>query len=780
MPLARRRLLAGATGVGAGLLLANPAFADDYTTLRDRWRDIITGVGRINPDLPEFPAAIARLDSSAASARALIDRTAGRTRVFTDLALQQTSDSALITQTYTRLRTLAMAWFTPGAAYHGDAGVLSDVLAGLVTTGAVAYRSGRAEFDNWWDWEIGSSRALADCLVLLDEWVPSADRTRYVAALRHYVPDPFNMYIDSRKKPSTGANRVDLCQAAIVEGIASRSAARIQRGAAGLPTVCEYVSEGDGLWGDGSFIQHANVAYTGTYGAVLLSGMSKLLALLTGSPWAVTDPLLQNLYDSIERGWAPLIHNGRMMSMVNGRAIARTGDEHSLGHGAIASILQLAHATDAPTATRWRQACRGWYDRDTARTPFSGADVARTALVSDLLNDPAITAAPEPDSSVVFRNMARAVHRRAGWAFAISMCSERIARYEAMNGENLRGFHTGAGMTYLYDDDAKAYSDSFWPTVDPYRMPGTTVDRLVIADTQGRGLPTARWAGGPVLDGRYSGVGLNLQAALTDLKGKKSWFCFDEYVVAMGSSITSTSGYRVETFVENRNLHTTGTNALTVDGAVWQGALNTSNTWTTVRWAHMDGVAGYVFPLAGPMRAHRYERTGRFRDINTAGSTDPITRRYLTVWHDHGINPTDARYIYLVVPKATAERTAELSANPGVTVLTNAPTVQGVFQPATGITMVNFWSPTTVAGRITVDRSCGVIVQELGKTLKICMAQPTREGGVVRVSVKPSTTGWTLSSKDSTVTVVSTGTTIVLDISAGAYGRTYGAVFTRP
>lgn len=146
--------------------------------------------------------------------------------------------------------------------------------------------------------------------------------------------------------------------------------------------------------------------------------------------------------------------------------------------------------------------------------------------------------------------MGRAVHRRNGWCFAISMCSGRVSRYESINGENLKGFHTGAGMIYLYDDDATQYTDNFWPTVDPYRLAGTTVDHKPIADAGGRADPTTTWAGGAVLDRKYLAAGMALQAAETDLAGKKSWFCFDEYVVCAGVGITATSGYRVETVLE--------------------------------------------------------------------------------------------------------------------------------------------------------------------------------------------------------------------------------------
>jgi hyaluronate lyase len=360
------------------------------------------------------------------------------------------------------------------------------------------------------------------------------------------------------------------------------------------------------------------------------------------------------------------------------------------------------------------------------------------------------------------------------------MCCNRVARYEAMNGENLKGFHTGAGMTYLYDDDATQYTDNFWPTVDPYRLAGTTVDRKPIADNGGRNLPTVRWASGAVLDGKYLAVGMTLQAAETDLAGKKSWFCFDEYVVATGVGITSTSGYGVETFLENRNLHASGTNKLIVNGVEWPYAQGSSRTWTDAQWAHLEGVGGFIYPSPRLLTARRYERTGSFRDINASGSTTPITRRYLTLSQDHGVNPTNASYLYIVAPKATVERTADLYAHRNVTILNNNTKVQSVRQASTGITMANFWDPAGgTTGNITVNWCCSVIVQEKDNRLTISVAEPYRSGTTVNVSVAPSFSDYRLLGKDSTVTVLSTGTTIVLDVHPSTFGRTMTAIFTR-
>lgn len=772
---------AGAVLLGESAATADVTVLDAYTDLRDRWCEILTGASKVDAGAPEFAAALQRMDKGVDANVALIDRSTARTRVFTDLALAQTTDSGPVAMTHTRLEGMAVAWYTPGSKHHHSPALLADILAGLDTANRVVYYAGRVEFDNWYDWEIGASRALASCLLLLEGQIPSTAKDRYVKAIRHFVPDPWYMYIDERRKLSTGANRVDLCQAALVEGIASRSSTRIARAAAGLPSVCAYVDTGDGLYADGSFIQHGNVAYTGSYGLVLLGGMANLLALLRGSAWEPTDPAIGNLFAAVEAGWGRVIHNGRMMSMVSGRAIARSGySELAYGHSTAAAILQLAHGADAALAGRWRAAVRGWYERSGKRGPYDSASVARTALVSALLSEPGITAAPEPDASWVFRNMARAVHRRSGWAFGIAMACDRVARYETINGENLKGFHTGAGMTYLYDDDPTQYSDFFWPTVDPYRLAGTTVDRRPIDDRGGRSLPTARWAGGAVLNGKYAAVGMILQAAMTDLAARKSWFCFDEYVVAAGHGITSTSGYRVETFLETRNLHGAGENTLTVNGVTSVAALNTSQTWTGAQWAHIEGVGGYIYPSPRPLRAERYERTGSYSAINSTGSTTPITRRYLTLSQDHGIDPVNASYFYIVAPKATVERTAALYTHRNVTVVNNNAKVQAVRQSSTGITMANIWEPAgATTGSITVNRGCSVVVQEKDDRLTVAVAEPYRTGTTIRVAVAAAYNDYRLLSKDSTVTVVAVGSTIVLDVRPSIFGRTMTATFVR-
>lgn len=703
--LTRRGFLAGA-GVAAAMvtpgLLATRAVAQgsDITTLRDRWRDMLTGANLVQPDEPVFAQAIANLDQGVAGYRDLL--TLSSTQVFSDLDIQS-DDPGALWKTYTRLKGMASAWYTPGSQFHGDGRVIEEVLEGLRVNNAVAYYEGRERTGNWWQWLIGAPRDLADAMTIVDEHLTADERDRYSAAMHWFLPDPF--YGDDPSELSTGGNRADQSAVAVVHGIVTGDGERITRGRDGLHDTYQYVTVGAGFRSDGSFLQHTDggggIPYNGGYGLALLAGVSRMTGLLAGSSWEITDPTVQNLFDMVDLAYAPLIHDGRMMDCVSGRYIARPPTrDHIQGHGAITAILGLVRAVDADTQARWRAMCRGWLERDTFHPPYQDLAVAPTALVHELLTDAEVKPSAEPDGHFSYNNMDRVVHRRRGWAVAIAMFSRWVKAMEANSGENRKGTYISSGMTYLYDSDGAQYSDDFWPTVDPYRLPGTTLDTTPPSEV-GWSVSTAVWAGGAALDG-YGAVGQDIQERFNPLAARKSWFCFDEYIAALGTVIESPTGNAVETIIENRHLHLDGTNELRVDGPVQSGDQGWTDRFAAARWAHLDGVAGYVFPMPLTLNAQRYERTGSWRDINSNGDPTPITRRYLSLWVDHGANPENSRYSYLLVPGASADRTAQLADDPGIEILADTKELHAVRQLPAGITAANFWSPGTVAG-ITVE-----------------------------------------------------------------------------
>ena len=641
-----------------------------------------------------------------------------------------------ITQSYSRLWTMAQAYAQPGTGSTGDTALLADVLRGLDHLTATVYNPTTTRYGNWWEWQIGSPRLLLDLVAALYDELTPTRRADACAAIDHFIPDSM---LREYTGTSTGANRVDLCRSVALRGILGRAPEKIALARDALSPVFPYVTRGDGLYADGSFVQHTWVAYAGTYGQVLLDGLGRLFALLAGSTWEVTDPNRQIVLDSVERAYAPLLHDGLVMDSVNGRAISRgylkdddrhiMRSDHFHGQGIIAAIALLALGATTAERERWHGRIKGWIERDTV-TPiltarqFGVADLARLHAVAAS----PVVAAPDPVGHRLFPAMDRAVHRRPDFTVNIAMASDRIAHYECGNGENPRGWHTGAGTTLWWaEGHGDQYTNWYWPTVDWYRLPGTTVSTKRLADKEGgewgAPKPAARWVGGTT-DGEYAAIGQHLEGLGSTLRARKSWFCVADAVICLGAGISCADGVPVETVVDNRNLGE-------VDGAAPQPLVRGR------RWVHLEGHGGWVFPVGPPGAAPhtlREDRTGAWSDINLTSTAERRTRRWQTLWLDHGTDPVDATYVYLLMPGAPRRAVAARAADRRwLSILANDSTCQAVHVPSLGLTAANFWHFGT-AGPLTASAGASVLLRRRGRTATLCVSEPPRSGEPVEIT----------------------------------------------
>jgi hyaluronate lyase len=563
-----------------------------------------------------------------------------------------------------------------------------------------------------------------------------------------------------------------------LRGVVGASSAKLALARDALSPVFPYVSSGDGLYTDGSFIQHTTVPYTGSYGSVMLGGLGMLFALLAGSSWEVTDANRQIVFDAVENAWAPFLYNGLVMDGVSGRAISRglsasdakqiQQDDHLRGHPILASIVLLGQGASSTENARWRGLVKGWIQRDYYSPPMSDPALGLTSLarLKGVVDDTGVSAIAEPTGHRLFTSMSRATHRRPGWAASLSMADRRITYYETGNGENLHGWHTGSGMLYWWGDTFcnGQYSDAFWPTVDPYRLPGITASRKVLADAAGgdwgASLPDVNWVGGAT-DGQRAAIGQYLKGLQSTLLAKKAWFCLDDAIVCLGAGIKCTDGSAVESTVENRNLGPTGTTTFTVDGAAKPTSYPWSETLTAARWAHIGGHGGYVFPGGATVKALREARDGKWSDVNKGGATTVLNRKYLTMYVDHGTDPTNASYAYLLMPGATAAQTqARAAATSWLSVLANTDSQQGVSVPSLGFTGVTFWFGGTV-GDLTASNPCSVMISEKSDgTAVICVSDPMRMQTSLTLTWNKAVSSVT--SKPSTVTSATTGSSLTL------------------
>ncbi|WAL98069.1 polysaccharide lyase 8 family protein [Streptomyces sp. Je 1-369] len=765
----RRTFLAATAFTAAAATAAIPAAAasvpaapaDEFTALRARWLEISLGIG-YDPATEPYASRLKETGDLARTFRTAMAPAAKS--LWPDAPFDP---PAGITLSHSRLWTMTQAYVCEGTGLTGDAGLLADVLRGLDHVAATVYNASTTRYGNWWEWQIGSPRLLMDIVAALYDELGATRREKAFAAVDHFVPDSA---LADYTGTSTGANRVDLCRSVALRGILGGNPAKVALARDALSPVFPYVTRGDGLYADGSFVQHTWVAYSGTYGQVMLDGLGRLFALLAGSTWAVTDPKRQIILDSVERAYAPLIFDGLMMDSVNGRAVSRgylKGDDrkvmrsdHFHGQGLIAAMAMLAGGASAAERERWHARIKGWIERDTVTPLLTArqlgvADLARLHAVADS----GVRAAPEPVGHRLFPAMDRAVHRRPGFAVNLSMASDRIAYYECGNGENPRGWHTGAGMVYWWGAGAHGdqYTDWFWPTVDPYRLPGTTVSAKRLPDRAGgewgAARPAVKWVGGAT-DGEFAAVGQHLKGLGSTLDARKSWFCAADAVICLGAGISAADGTPVETVVDNRNLGESGTAAFTVDDR------------PDPHWAHLDGHGGWLFPGgASQLRTVREDRAGAWSDINTGSSTERRTRRWQTLWLDHGTDPTDATYAYVLMPGASRRTLRARAADRRwLSVLANSAKVQAVAVDALGLTAANFWQAGE-AGRLAVTAPAGVLIRQRGRGATVHVSEPPRTGESLEFTWNRPVSR--VVTKDPSVEVLGTGRSLRLRITPG-------------
>lgn len=777
--LTRRRVLqlgglATAAVAGSQWLAPGTAWADTYDGMRGTWLLLLTGSG-FDATAAPFSGALSRLGSQAGANQSSMAPTSAS--LWPDLPIG--SVSANVTSSYKRLKSMALAFVQPGTGLTGDSSLAAAIGTGLDWLNANAYTASGTQYDNWWDWMIGSPESLLDVCVLMYSQLTSTQITNYCTAVDHFVPASS---IASYSGHATGANRVDLCHVLALRGVVGKNPSSITTASSGLSPLFPDVLSSDGYYADGSYIQHSCIPYAGTYGEVFVGGLSKLLALFAGTTWAVTDPNVQYFYKAVTDGWSPFLYNGLVMDGVSGRAVSRgvqTGDplqvqqdEHTRGHAVLGDILRLADggSAGATTSAAWKALVKGSMQRDYYEPLLNDADVdiPELARAQALLNDSTVTGAAESVGSWVF-GMDRAVHRRPGWAAQLSICSARTSFYETGNNENLRGWHQNSGLLYWYGNtygDGQ-YSDAFWPTVDPYMLPGTTVSTLALADAAGgqwsATRPTNTFAGGTT-DGTYAVVGQDVRGLQSTLVGKKSWFCLDDSIFCLGAGITCADNTDVQTTVDNRNLGANNGQVFTVDGTAQPSTLGWTKTFTDPGSMAVGGMGAWVFPQGGTVTVKRVAQTGAWADINSGSSTTSITRNYLSMWFDHGTNPTGASYCYQLMPGATAAQAAARVAAPNVTVLANTADAQAVSVPSLGLTMANFFTAGT-AGPITVSAPCSVLLNEGNGSMTVAVSDPTRASTTVQVTIAKS--GYASVTTASGISVLSTGSQVSLLVETG-------------
>ncbi|MCR8636489.1 polysaccharide lyase family 8 super-sandwich domain-containing protein [Paenibacillus radicis (ex Xue et al. 2023)] len=782
----------------APAVYADGGAPDEFDQLRLKWKSYLLG-GNYSAQDPDVIKNLEKINAAAKEAlETMIPASPTRKYLWVDLddaGLTGQNVSSPMTLSYGRLESMALAYSSLGVPLYQDSTLRSAILDGLDWLYANKYKETIAQTGNWYDWEIGTPLTLNNSIVLMYSELSATQLTNYARAIEKRAPDPTQFYGGST---ATGANLMWKSMVVAIRGIAVKDSAKIAASRDAINPLFDYVTTGDGFYTDGSFIQHTAHPYNGGYGTSLVDTLVPFLYELSGSTWEVKSPKVSNLYKWMYDSFEPFIYKGALMNMIRGREMSRRNkQDHKAGHVMMNPMIQLAQFAPEPHASRLKSMIKYWIQADTFSSYYEGTPTYFLVLGKQIANDPQVAPRGEYTANMQFPNMDRTVHLRPGFGFGIAMSSSRIYRYESINGENLKGWYTGDGMTHLYTDDLGQYSDEYWGTVDKKRLPGTTTDVRTRTDASGQSTSTGQsWVGGTSVGSTFGGAeaadlyglsGMQLAAWSSTLKAKKSWFMFDDEIVALGSAINSTDNRTIETTIDNRKIKDSADNKLTVNGTVKPGDLGWNETMSSVSTISLEGNVpgsdvGYYFPMPTAVSGLREARTDQWVQSNSYAKfidTEDVTKNFVTLTMNHGSNPIDASYQYVILPNKTSDEVTRYAQNPDIKVLENSPDAQAVQEIKTGAAGANFWNDKSYAVKldgvdfISSNKKASVMVLESNNQLEVAVSDPTQlNTGTINVEINRS--AFRTISADNGVTVMQTSPTIKLAVNvSGSKGKTF-------
>lgn len=816
--------------VSCDITVDDPAMAQMYETMRSRWTDRMTGNDCTDPDDADYQAAMAQYTEKARDAwDAMVKKPQGsddRTTLWADLNLTVSypgagkSDASLtadLNTASTRILDMARAWAAEGSELYHDEALGRDVVDALTWYHDHVYNENynlQQIYGNWWHWWIGIPQDIGSAVILMySELSPELIEAEY-ATLRHFNEDPTRIVnVWGSYNEQTGANLADTSLVA-----ALRTAIGNDQEGIGLATryvagLTGNVTSGDGFYDDGSFIQHGNLGYTAGYGSTLLKGIEKVVYLSSGTAWAMEESAIANVYNWIWNGYRPLFADGAMMDLTAGRSVARPSrTDMSTGRSILEVVVLLAASAPEEQKTAIQTFAKENLLAGAAYSSTFYSEMAPASMVAakNIVNDADIpdhmTEAAEACYARVFGVMDKFVAHSEDFSLGISYSSERTGRFEVGNQENIRGWHQGDGVVYLYNGDQGQYSDGYWATVDPQRLPGITTDHntWTLDQSQAWGKYTGNGAfnGGSTL-GRFATLAMDFRnydkedSQNPDLSAHKAWFVFDDEVVALGAGISGMAADRdTETIVENKKIN--GGNTLLVDGVPTAENLGDSASLQGVTWAWLEGnqgsdCVGYYFPEGAELNVLREERTGSWQDVNGSSgvSSQPLTRNYLSLALPHGDDAAAGQqtgYSYVLVPGKTAEQTAAYAADSGIRILANTAELQAVLDTKAAAAGFAFWQAGQAALPAGADWGVTSVTAEQPLSLTMCaedgvlrlgVADPTQNSGSIRLHLAGE--GLEIGACGAGVTAVQEngGVTLTVD-TTGSRGATFTAEIRLP
>lgn len=651
------------------------------------------------------------------------------------------SNSANLTKTYRRIEQIAKSVTNPKSKYYNDRKVISIVKRSMKLMEENYYNENTESKGNWWDYEIGAPKSINNILTLMNEYFSKEEIEEILLPISKMVPDPSKIMVSqNRGKKAFGGNLSDIGKVKVIEGVLLEDEEKLELAINTVSNVLEVVSEGEGFHYDGSYLDHADIAYTGAYGSVLIDGFSQLLPVIQLSPYKIKQEKLKILYNWIYDGFLPLIYRGELMDMTRGRSLSRkVQNDHTAAAEVLRGILRIAETSETSEKNKLQGIVKNIIQSDNYYDAFlSLRSFYDVYLFENILSNNMVEESSRDTYLKLYNDMNKIAYynKDRNFAFGISMYSDKVQNYEFMNKENAKGWYTSDGVSYLYNDDLSHFSDDYWATVDPYYLPGITENRKVREKGVGMTKMKNSFVGATSLNQKFGTVAMDFSNLDNTMSARKSWFILGDRVVFLGAGVKDTSGTNGYTVIENRKIkrnsrkHTMNQEdyKVIVDGkekTIDSNEMELQANEIFLESSNKEMNIGYQFLQPTFLDLKKETRRGSWKEINETQSNEKVENTFLTILQPHDMVRNN--YAYVLYPNRDEKEFAEEVSRKDIVVIENSENNQVVFDKTNKIYGVVKYDDTDLIledNLVLKEKGIYTIQKELNK-IKVAFFNPT-------------------------------------------------------
>ena len=210
------------------------------------------------------------------------------------------------------------------------------------------------------------------------------------------------------------------------------------------------------------------------------------------------------------------------------------------------------------------------------------------------------------------------------------------------------------------------------------------------------------------------------------------------------------------------------------DGQEKQLSSNSNMQLKQLKWVYHNNT-GYIFRGTDNVTIQNMSQAGSWKDINATGESGLIDKNVFSVWINHGLNPENASYQYIVVPDKSINAFRDLAEQIDLYIAQNDGSVQAI-REGNKYGFVFYKSASTKMDDglvISSDKPSIVFIEKKGNTYTIAVSDPTYTQANVTLTLNKKMI------EKSGVTITEQGSNIIFTLPVGDYvGSSVVDVFT--